>query len=208
LAPPKEDGDRSGGSLLVALLRPLNPAQAEAWTGSLIAEFRSLAGALAATGHDRRRLLGDGAAADFLAVVSEAIAHVLREDVMSGPVLSTGQALLGYLHATMAHRSDEQVRALYLDAGNRLLKDEVVATGSARETVLQPRVILRRALELNASALIIAHNHPSGDPTPSTVDHYSTRALAEGARALDIVLHDHIIVARSGSTSLRALGVL
>jgi DNA repair protein RadC len=163
---------------------------------------------LAASNDDLRRVLGDRPASDFLSLVREVIAHVLREEVMSAPVLSTGQALLDYLRATMAHAAEEQVRALFLDAGNRLLKDEIVTTGSARETVLPPRVVLRRALELNASALIIAHNHPSGDPRPSSMDRRATRALAEGARALDIVLHDHIIVARSGTTSFRALGLL
>lgn len=153
-------------------------------------------------------MLADPAACHFLSLVREVIADVLREDVMSAPVLSTGRALLDYLRATMAHAAEEQVRALFLDAGNRLLKDEVVTTGSVRETVLQPRVILRRALELNASAIIITHNHPSGDPTPSSMDRRATRALAEGARALDIVLHDHIIVARTGTTSFRALGLL
>ncbi len=185
----------------------MDAAKAEDWAGRLISEFGSLAGALAATPHDHLRVLSDPVAADFLGVLRRMILHSLKEEVLSAPVISTGRALLDYLHAMMAHAADEQVRALFLDAGNRLLRDEVISTGSVRETLLQPRTILRRALELNACALIIAHNHPSGDPAPSTVDRQTTRALAEGARALDIVLHDHIIVARRGCRALAFEGV-
>jgi DNA repair protein RadC len=134
--------------------------------------------------------------------------HALRTEAAAGPALSDSTALLDYLSLDMAHLLTERLRVLFLNAGNRLLCDEVVADGSVNEAPVYPREIMRRALEVGATALIIVHNHPSGDPKPSRGDIEGTRRIADAARSLGICVHDHLIIARSGWASLRALGLL
>lgn len=134
--------------------------------------------------------------------------HALRTEAAAGPTLSDSSALLDYLSLDMAHLLTERLRVLFLNSGNRLLCDEIVADGSVNEAPVYPREIMRRALEVGATALIIVHNHPSGDPRPSRGDIEGTRRIADAARALGICLHDHLIIARSGWASLRALGLL
>jgi DNA repair protein RadC len=114
--------------------------------------------------------------------------------------------VIDYLFAAMAHEPVEQLRILYLNTRNRLLLDETVAEGSVNVAPVYPREIVRRSLEVGATALILAHNHPSGDPRPSREDIRVTRLVAAASGALDISLHDHVIVARSGWISLRAEG--
>jgi DNA repair protein RadC len=123
-------------------------------------------------------------------------------------VLSSWRQLLDYCHVALAHEPVEAVRVLYLDRKNRLMRDEQVARGTVDHIPLYPREVVKRALELGASALIVVHNHPSGDPTPSRGDIATTRQLQEAATALGLVLHDHLIVARQGHTSFRAEGLL
>jgi DNA repair protein RadC len=123
-------------------------------------------------------------------------------------VLGDSKAVLDYLFAAMAHEPVEQLRVLYLNTRNRLLLDETMAEGSVNIAPIYPREIVRRSLEVGATALILAHNHPSGDPKPSDEDVRVTRLVAAAAGALDIRLHDHVIVARSGWFSLRAEGYL
>jgi DNA repair protein RadC len=108
----------------------------------------------------------------------------------------------------MAHLATERLRVLFLNSGNRLLHDDTIAEGSVSETPVYPREIMRRALDVGATALILVHNHPSGDPTPSQGDIEATRQIAEAGRTFDICIHDHVIVARSGWSSFRALGLL
>lgn len=134
--------------------------------------------------------------------------HVLREEALKAPILSTCEALIDYLFADMAHLPAERLRVLFLDSKNRLLRDEMVSEGSVNEAPIYPREIMRRALEVGATALILAHNHPSGDAQPSEGDIRSTRRVAEAAQALDIRIHDHVIVARSGWSSFRMLGLI
>ena len=153
-------------------------------------------------------MLGDGGAVRHLGVIRDAMLHALRTDAFAGPRLADSQSLIDYLFLDMAHLPTERLRVLFLNAANRLLYDETVADGSVSETPIYPREIVRRALETGATALILAHNHPSGDPRPSRGDIEATRRVAEAARALDIRIHDHVIVARSGWTSFRALGLL
>jgi DNA repair protein RadC len=141
-------------------------------------------------------------------MVRDVMLHVLRAEALKAPVLGTSEALIDYLFADMAHLPFERVRALFLNAKNRLLHDELVCDGSINEAPLYPREIMRRALEVGATALILAHNHPSGDPEPSEGDIRATRRVAEAGRALDIRLHDHVILARSGWSSLRMLGLI
>jgi DNA repair protein RadC len=154
-------------------------------------------------------VLGDGAAAvQHLKVVRDAMLHALRTEAFARPTLDDSQKLIDYLSLDMALLPTERLRVLFLNATNRLLHDETLAEGSVSEAPVYPREIMRRALEVGATALILAHNHPSGDPTPSRGDVEATRRIADAGRALDICIHDHVIVARSGWSSFRALGLL
>ena len=144
----------------------------------------------------------------WLATLRSAMLHALRREALQGPVLGDSRAVMDYLFAAMAHEPVEQLRVLYLNSRNCLLFDETVVEGSINIAPIYPREIVRRSLEVGATALILAHNHPSGDPRPSREDIRVTRLVAAAADALDIRLHDHVIVARSGWTSLRAAGYL
>ena len=144
----------------------------------------------------------------WLATLRSAMLHALRREALQGPVLGDADAVAAYLFAAMAHEPVEQLRVLYLNARNRLLLDETAIEGSVNVAPIYPREILRRSLEMGATALILAHNHPSGDPKPSREDIRLTRLVATAGEALDIRLHDHLIVARSGWISLRAEGYL
>ena len=143
----------------------------------------------------------------YFQAVRAAMIHCLRVEVAAGPVLSDSQSLIDYLSLDMAHAPVEQFRVLFLNAQNQLLDESVVA-GTVSEAPVYPREIMRRALELGATAVLLAHNHPSGDPTPSRTDIGVTRRIADAGHILDIAVHDHVIVARTGWTSLRAMGLL
>ena len=154
-------------------------------------------------------LPGDQAATiALIGATREAMLHTLRREVLDAPVLATGNALVNYLHAAMAAESREQLRVLFVDGSVRLVHEEVFGQGSISSATIEMRAIFRRALELEATGLILAHNHPSGDPSPSQEDIRATAILAEAARSLDITVHDHVVIARSGWISLRALGYL
>lgn len=141
--------------------------------------------------------------------IVEAAAHRLaRAKVMRRPVLSSWDQLVDYCHTAMAHRATEQFRVLYLDRKNNLVADEAQGEGTVDHVPVYPREVVKRALELDASALIVVHNHPSGDPTPSEADISMTGQIEDAARALGIVLHDHIIVGQDQELSFRAEGYL
>ncbi|ARO15645.1 DNA repair protein RadC [Ketogulonicigenium robustum] len=141
--------------------------------------------------------------------VVEAAAHRLaRARVLQRPVLSGWDALLDYCHTVMAHREVEQFRILFLDRKNILIADEAQARGTVDHVPVYPREVVKRALELNASALILVHNHPSGDPTPSPQDIAVTRQIDEGLKVLGLVLHDHLIIGRQREISFRSEGLL
>lgn len=164
---------------------------------------------LAADPGAQSRILGSQAATvRYLGTIRDAMLHALRCDAFAGPVLGDSQALLTYLTFDMAHLPTERLRILYLNSANRLLCDETEPEGSVNATRVLPRAIMRRAVEVGATALILVHNHPSGDPAPSRDDVEATRRIAEAARALDICVHDHVIVAGANWTSFRALGLL
>ena len=164
---------------------------------------------LAATPAAQQKVIGDeGGALAWLATLRSAMLHALRREALRGPVLGDSKAVIDYLFAAMAHEPVEQLRVLYLNTHNRLLLDETMAEGSINIAPVYPREIVRRSLEVGATALILAHNHPSGDPKPSREDIRVTRLVAAASGALDIRLHDHVIVARSGWISLRAEGYL
>ncbi len=143
-----------------------------------------------------------------LKIVEAAAQRLMRARVMNRPVLSSWDALLDYCHTAMAHRETEQFRILFLDRKNVLIADEEQARGTVDHVPVYPREVVKRALELNASALILVHNHPSGDPTPSDADIAMTEQIADAARVLGITLHDHLIIGKSRETSFRAAGYL
>lgn len=151
--------------------------------------------------------LGEGAVVG-LKVASATALRMLKQEQMNQPVLNSWSRLLEYLTAAMAHESREHFRVLYLNKKNLLIADEVQQRGTVDHTPAYPREILKRALELGATALILVHNHPSGDPSPSTADIEMTKAVAQAAQPLQIVLHDHLIISRNGHTSLRNLGLI
>lgn len=141
--------------------------------------------------------------------IVEAAAHRLaRARVMERHVISGWDAVLDYCHTTMAHRETEQFRVLYLDRKNVLIADEEQARGTVDHVPVYPREVVKRALELNASALILVHNHPSGDPTPSEADIAVTAQIDDAAHALGLTLHDHIIVGKSRELSFRSAGYI
>ena len=144
----------------------------------------------------------------MLLAIRVAMLHSLRTQLGQTPILSTSEALTNYLFASMAYNAVEHLRVLFLNSTNRLLRDELMAKGTVNQAPLYPREILKRALELGATALIVVHNHPSGDPSPCQADVKATAHLVAAARTLDIAVHDHLIVARTGWRSLRAEGLI
>ncbi|MGP3696592.1 RadC family protein [Rhodobacter sp. NSM] len=151
--------------------------------------------------------MGEASAQD-LKIVEAVAQRMARARVMHRAVLSSWAALLDYCHTTMAHRETEQFRVLYLDRKNVLIADEEQARGTVDHVPVYPREVVKRALELNASALILVHNHPSGDPTPSEQDIAMTAQIQDAATALGIVLHDHLIVGKERELSFRAQNYL
>jgi DNA repair protein RadC len=134
--------------------------------------------------------------------------RMMRARVMQRPVLSSWDALLDYCHTAMAHRETEQFRVLYLDRKNVLIADEEQARGTVDHVPVYPREVVKRALELNASALILVHNHPSGDPTPSQSDISMTGQIQDAAGVLGLTLHDHLIIGKGRELSFRSAGYL
>ncbi|MBM9593774.1 DNA repair protein RadC [Rhodobacteraceae bacterium MCCB 386] len=159
---------------------------------------------------DRLRAVpGAGDAVALELKVVEAAAHrMARSRVIGRPVMSSWSALVDYCHTAMAHRETEQFRVLFLDRKNVLIADEEQARGTVDHVPVYPREVVKRALELNASALILVHNHPSGDPTPSEADVAMTHRVRDAADALGIVLHDHLIVGKSRELSFRSAGLI
>ena len=176
---------------------------------TLLTRFGSLAGVLNA---DPRALtnhpgMGETSAA-ALTIVATAARRLARQTVRDQPVLASWQALIDYLTIDMAHLTVERVRVLYLNVQNRLILDHHVGDGSIDEAAIHPREVIRKALDLGASALILVHNHPSGSPQPSRADIQITQRIAEAGRLLGVVVHDHVIVGREGHVSLKAKGLI
>jgi DNA repair protein RadC len=143
-----------------------------------------------------------------LKIIEAAAQRMARSRIMQRPVISGWDAVLDYCHTTMAHRETEQFRVLYLDRKNVLIADEEQAKGTVDHVPVYPREVVKRALELNASAMILVHNHPSGDPTPSQADIAMTTQIEEAATVLGLTLHDHLIVGKSTELSFRSAGYL
>jgi len=176
---------------------------------SLLARFGGLPGVFNADPRALARHPGMGeASAAALRIVAIAARRFARAGIAGQPLLASWSALIDYLAIDMAHLSVERVRVLYLDARIRLIADEQVSEGTTNEAAVHPREVIRRALDLGASALILVHNHPSGSPQPSRADIQITHRIAEAGQHLGIVVHDHIIIAREGHVSLKAKGLL
>ena len=143
-----------------------------------------------------------------LKVVREAANRLSRAELTGRTVLSSWQALLDYCRSAMGRATVEEFRVFFLDRKNALIADERQQQGTVDQTAVYPREVVKRALELGASAIIIAHNHPSGDTTPSRGDIDMTRQIKEACEKLGIALHDHVIVSRSSTTSFKSLGLI
>lgn len=175
----------------------------------LLKQFGTLSGVLNADPLALKRIKGVGeTSAAALKAVHLAARRMARSEIAEKPVLSSWQALLDYLAIDMAHLTIERVRVLYLDTKNRLIEDHHASEGSIDEASIHPREVIRRAMELGASALILVHNHPSGNPEPSRADIQITHKIAEAGRLLGVTVHDHVIIGREGHLSMRAKGLL
>jgi DNA repair protein RadC len=175
----------------------------------LIATFGGLAGVMAASPADLQKVKGlSENSATLLKTVHALSQRMLREDVMNKPLLSSWQKLIDYCTVAMAHEKREQFRILFLNRKNELMADEVQQVGTVDHAPVYPREIVRRALELGATAMILVHNHPSGDPTPSDSDIAMTEEIIRAAAVLDVLVHDHIIISRNGHTSFKSMGLL
>jgi DNA repair protein RadC len=176
---------------------------------TLIERFGSLAGVLTADARTLAMHPGMGeATAAALKVVALAARRLARQKVREAPVIGSWQVLIDYLTIDMAHLTRERVRVLYLNAQNMLILDDHVGDGSIDEAAIHPREVIRRALDIGATALILVHNHPSGIPEPSRADIEITNRIAEAGRLLGIVVHDHVVIGREGHVSLRAKGLI
>lgn len=176
---------------------------------ALLREFGSLAQLISADPDGLRRVdgMGDGAVA-ALKIVQAASLRMLKGALSDKPLLSSWDALLDWLRADMGPIDIERVRVLYLNSRNMLIRDEVASEGSIDQSAIYVREVVKRALELGAAAIILVHNHPSGNAEPSRQDIAITRDIAEAAGKLGIVLHDHIIIGGSDYRSLRAMGLI
>ena len=176
---------------------------------TLIARFGSFSNAIAAPPEELREVKGVGdSAIATMKVIKLAAQRLARAEVLDRPVLNNWDRLMDYLHAMLARERVEQFRVLFLDTRNRLLADEAQARGTVNHTPVYPREVIKRALELKATALILVHNHPSGDPTPSRDDIEMTQEVKRAASALSIALHDHVIVGNGKWFSFKQEGLL
>ena len=175
---------------------------------ALLTRFASLSGVLAASPADLRTVAGVGESVALdLTLMHEATLRVGREAVTKRTVISSWSQLLSYVRIALANEPREQFRVLFLDKKNQLIADEVMNRGTVDHAPVYPREVVRRALELSSSSIILVHNHPSGDPTPSAADVEMTRQVVEAGRPLRVAIHDHLVVGREGVASLKALGL-
>ncbi|WP_149539737.1 RadC family protein [Siccirubricoccus phaeus] len=176
---------------------------------ALLARFGSFANAIAATPLELLGVdgLGEAGVAALKAVQGAAL-RLARAEVIDQPVLNSWDRLIDYLTATLSREKVEHVHVLYLDTRNRLIADEAQARGTVNHTPVYPREVVKRALELQSTALILVHNHPSGDPTPSRADIEMTQEITQAAQVFGIVVHDHLIVGNGRQLSFRREGLL
>jgi DNA repair protein RadC len=195
--------------LELVLFRALPRRDVKPLAKTLIAKFGSFAEAIAAPPQRLAEVegLGDTTITD-LKVIEAAARRLAHGAVKRRPVLSSWSAVIEYCRAAMAFADREQFRVIFLDKRNQLIADEVQQVGTVDHTPVYPREVVKRALELSATAVILVHNHPSGDPTPSRADIVMTQQIVEVAKPLGIAVHDHIIVGKEGHASMKGLRLI
>jgi len=207
LADPEGLPDYELLEMLLFLAQPRGDVKPLAKT--LLEHFGSFAEVIVADPVRLRRIKGLGDAGVAALKTAEAAAvRLLGERMRERPVLSSWDRLLDYCRASMAYREVEQFRILFLDTRNRLIADDLQQKGTVNHTPVYPREVIRRALELHATSLILVHNHPSGDPSPSKADIQMTFQIRNAAHAVGVTVHDHVIVGRAGHVSFKAQGIL
>ena len=193
--------------LVLFLAKPR--AEVKPLAKALITRFGSFADVISADAKELVAVKGVGEnTAVALKTIRAAAIRLAREQVMNQPVISSWQKLLDYCRASLAFAKTEEFRVLFLDRKNVLIADEMQQTGTVDHTPVYPREVVKRALDLGASAIIMVHNHPSGDPTPSKGDVEMTKEVREACEKLGISLHDHLIIGKSGHASFKSLGLL
>ena len=208
--------DEAGGDALpdyelleLLLCQALPRGDVKPLAKGLIERFGSLGGVLGAERDALKSVAGAGDAVVHTLKLAEALGvRALRETVKGRPVIGTWEAVIDYCSARLAHLKTEHFRVLFLDSRNALIKDEEQQQGTVDHVVLYPREVVKRALELGASAVILVHNHPSGDPSPSHADVQLTREIARAGAPLGVKVHDHLVIGRSRHVSLREAGLL
>jgi DNA repair protein RadC len=195
--------------LELLLFRAIPQRDVKPLAKDLVKKFGSFAEVISAPPALLAETPGVGEAAiTEIKIVQAAAQRFARGQVQKRPLLSSWSSVLDYCRAAMAFADKEQFRILFLDKRNQLIADEVQQVGTIDHTPVYPREVVKRALELSASAIILVHNHPSGDPTPSSADIQMTKSIAEVARPLGIALHDHIIVGKQGHASFKGLKLI
>ncbi len=195
--------------LELVLFRALPRRDVKPLAKELIARFGSFAEVVSAPAARLAEIKGLGdAAITELKVVQAAASRLARGQVKKRPVLSSWSSVLDYCRTAQAFAEKEQFRILFLDKRNQLIADELQQTGTVDHTPVYPREVVKRALELSATAIILVHNHPSGDPTPSRADIQMTQAIVEVAKPLGISVHDHLIVGKEGHASFKGLRLI
>lgn len=172
-------------------------------------EFGSIGALLTASPEALARVKGLGESSLAAIKLAQAIGlRALKTQVAEAPILAGWDALLSYLTLDMSHRTTECIRVLHLNTKNRLIRDEVMSEGSIDQAVVHTREVIRRAMELGSAAIILVHNHPSGDPQPSAADIRLTREIAAAGKLMDVTVHDHVIVGAGTTRSMRAMGLI
>ena len=195
--------------LELQLFRTLPRGDVKPLAKILLRRFRSYGGVVSASLDELRAVQGVGEAVALdLKIVHEAALRMTREAIDARPVISSSSALQTYLRTRLQHDTRERFIVLYLDKRNQLLRDETMTHGTVDQAAVYPREIVRLAIELSASAVILVHNHPSGDPSPSRADVEMTRDVIKAAGVMNISVHDHLIVGRDGVASFKALGLI
>jgi len=212
----KERFRETGGDALadyelleMLLFRAIRRGDTKPLAKRLIARFGSFAEVLSAHPSRLMEVSGVGeAVATEIKLVHAAAMRLMRGQVLNRPLLGSWSAILEYVRAAMAFSDNEQFRVLFLDKKNQLIADEVQQEGTVDHTPVYPREVMKRALELGASAIVLVHNHPSGDPAPSMPDIEMTRKIVDAGQRLNVTIHDHVIVGRKGHFSFRSNGLI
>jgi DNA repair protein RadC len=190
--------------LEMLLYRAIRRGDTKPVAKALIARFGSFSEVLGAPYERLLEVNGVGeAVATEIKLIHSAAQRMIKGEIIRKPVLSSWKAILDYCHVSMAYAEREQFRILFLDKKNQLIADEVQQEGTVDHTPVYTREVMKRALELSATAIILVHNHPSGDPTPSMADIDMTKKIISAGEKLNVLVHDHIVIGRNGHTSLR-----